>query len=44
VLAFLTKPVAGEIAPGMPTPTLPFCPRSYSMSRTSEATASTTAA
>jgi len=34
-LAFLTRPVAGEIAPGIPTPTLACRPIRDSISRTS---------
>ena len=34
-LAFLTRPVAGEIAPGMLTPTVPTRPTSCSTSRIS---------
>ena len=39
-LAFLTRPVAGERAPGMPTPTEPRPPASRSRSRTRAAMAS----
>ena len=44
VLAFLTRPVAGEMAPGIPTPTVPFSSHAFSMFETSEATACTMAA
>ena len=37
---FLIRPVAGEIVPGMPIPTLPLAPISRSISRTRPATAS----
>ena len=39
VFAFLMTPVVGEMAPGMPTPTLAVCPRSASMPRTRSVTA-----
>ena len=42
--AFLTRPVAGESAPGIPTPTLPPRPVSASRSRTRPAIASSVAA
>ena len=38
-LAFFTRPVAGEIVPGMATPTLPVSPVSASMPWTSAVTA-----
>ncbi len=40
-LAFLTRPVAGEIAPGMPTPTVHRLATSRSSRVTSAATAAT---
>ena len=42
-LAFLTRPVAGEIAPGMPMPTCPRPPAAVSATSTSCLTASTVA-
>ena len=42
--AFLMRPVLGETAPGMPTPTLPRAPASCSSAATSPATAATVAA
>ncbi len=38
--AFLTNPVAGEMVPGMPTPTLPRAPASRSSAATSMTIAS----
>ncbi len=40
-LAFLMRPVFGEMAPGMPTPTLQVAPSSTSTSWTSATTAAT---
>jgi hypothetical protein len=42
-LAFFTRPVTGESAPGMPMPTLPRAPRSRSAATTSSAIARTMA-
>jgi hypothetical protein len=42
--AFLMTPVAGEIEPGMPTPTVARVPRTVSRSSTSRAIASMLAA
>ena len=36
---FLTRPVAGDSVPGMPTPTVPFCPVCRSIALTSTAIA-----
>jgi hypothetical protein len=38
-LAFLTSPVGAEMAPGIPTPTVPECPRSDSIAATRSDTA-----